>query len=379
MKSNKIISYITLGILLALGVVLFLIVRSDGPESVRPGDYIEYEKAVVDKIVSDSCEPDPVSEDHMRGTQKLVATVTSGQYEGKQYLMENTVGPIYGQSLEEGDSFIAGISTYSDGTVTAYVYEYDRSFGIYIMIAVFLIATVLVGGKVGAKSLVGLIITAAVLFGIMIPLILDGAPTVLVTLLMCIYITIVVFLILAGLEKKSICAMAGTIAGIVFAMLFALIAQKLVRIDGYRQEYAEALLQLRQTGSNMIGISGIIVAGVIISALGAVMDVAMSISSSMAEIARVGKTLSFKELFKSGMTIGRDMVGTMTNTLILAIIGSSMMLVIYIASLGLPIKQFLSSAYFSLEMISGLSSSVGVILTVPLTALIAAGFYKKKE
>ncbi len=174
--------------------------------------------------------------------------------------------------------------------------------------------------------------------------------------------------------------MAGTVSGIIFAMLFGILAQKLLRIDGYREEYAEALLQLRQTGESSINISGIIVSGVIISALGAVMDVAMSISSSMAELAKVGRNLSRKELFKSGMNIGHDMVGlSALETIKSSILGSSFMLIIYIASLGLPVKQFLSSSFMSLELISGLSSSIGVVLTVPLTALIAVLFFGNKS
>ena len=125
----------------------------------------------------------------------------------------------------------------------------------------------------------------------------------------------------------------------------------------------------------MPGIRYLLVAGVMISALGAVMDVAMSISSAIRELSLVGEKMTFRQLFVSGMNIGRDMVGTMTNTLILAIIGSGMMLIMYIASLNLPLRQFLSSPYLALELVSSLSSSIGVVLTVPLTALISAFLY----
>ena len=121
-----------------------------------------------------------------------------------------------------------------------------------------------------------------------------------------------------------------------------------------------------------------ITAGVIVSALGAVMDVAMSISSAIRELTRVNDSLNAKDLFKSGMNIGRDMVGTMTNTLILAILGSGLTLVVYIYSLGLQPWQLLSSAYMSLEAISGVASSIGVMLAVPLTAAICAFTFGKK-
>ena len=150
-------------------------------------------------------------------------------------------------------------------------------------------------------------------------------------------------------------------------------------MDGYRQEYAEALLQLRQTGESAIGITGLVTAGVIVSALGAVMDVAMSISSAIRELTRVNPELTAKDLLKSGMNIGRDMVGTMTNTLILAILGSGLTLVVYIYSLGLQPWQLLSSAYMSLEAISAVASSIGVMLSVPLTAAICAVSFGKRR
>lgn len=106
-------------------------------------------------------------------------------------------------------------------------------------------------------------------------------------------------------------------AGTALALLFGLLAQALTRVDGLRIEDVEPLLQLRQTGTP-IGLRGLLVGGIIISALGAVMDVTMGIASSLAEVHAANPQLSRRELFRSGMNIGRDMVGTMTNTLILA-------------------------------------------------------------
>ncbi len=186
-------------------------------------------------------------------------------------------------------------------------------------------------------------------------------------------------MILGGVNKKTVCACFGTLFGILLAMVFGMAAQSLLKIDGYRQEYAEALLQLRQTGQSDVQIAGLVVCGVLVSALGATMDVAMSISSAIAELDRVSPGLTPRELLKSGMNIGRDMVGTMTNTLILAILGSGLILIVYIYSLGLQPWQLLSSAYISLEAISGVASSIGVMLAVPLTAGVCALAYGKKS
>ena len=140
----------------------------------------------------------------------------------------------------------------------------------------------------------------------------------------------------------------------------------------------EPLLQLRQTGTP-IGLRGLLAAGVILSSLGAVMDVAMSLSSALAEVHTADKTMDARALFRSGMNIGRDMVGTMTNTLILAFLGSGLVLTLYIYSLGLSPHMLMSSAYLSWELVGGISSSVGVILSVPITAAIAAWTYGRKK
>ena len=112
--------------------------------------------------------------------------------------------------------------------------------------------------------------------------------------------------------------------------------------------------------------------GIVISALGAVMDVAMSIASALTEVHTVAPNRNTRELFRSGMNIGRDMVGTMTNTLILAFLGSGFALIIYLYSLGLSPYQLISSSYLTIEVVSSISSSIGVILSVPLTALISS-------
>jgi len=377
---SKIWSALVLIAVLAAFALLYVLAHPEKSEApVHAGEYMEYEMAVVDQILTDSTEEDPVSEYHHRGSQLLIITVTSGRYAGKQMMADNTVGPIYGQRFEPGDRVVAGLSTYSDGTVRCYVYEYDRLPGLLIILGAFLLITVLVGGRVGLKSLISLALTVGALIFVLLPLLLRGWPTIPTTFLVVVLVTVASFVILGGIDRKTVCACAGTLAGIALATVFGILSQKILRIDGYRQEYAEALLQLRQTGESGIGVTGLLTAGVIVGALGAVMDVAMSISSALQEVSRANESLNTRQLLRSGMNIGRDMVGTMTNTLILAILGSGFALVVYIYSLGLQPIQLLSSAYISLEAVSALASSTGVMLAVPLTAVICAWVYGKKD
>ncbi len=362
-------------LVLFLAALLFLLfrlsLREDKEEGPAPLDYAEFESGIVTMVASDQGSADEASDGAYRGRQLLIVKVTSGQYEGIELKVFNDVGPLNGVPVQEGDKVSMIINSYRDGTIMATVYEYNRLPALILIVALFFLVTILIGRKTGAKSLLALVITVASLFYILFPLLLRGAPTIPSVFLVCVYVAVISFTILGGVKRKSICAALGTIAGVAFALLFALLAQSLCRVNGLRAENVEALLLLRQSGSG-VELKGLLVAGIIVSALGAVMDVAMSISSALEEVHTANGELGFRALFRSGMNIGRDMVGTMTNTLILAFIGSSFTTIFYLYSMYLSCYQLYTSAYLSIEVISGISSSIGMILAIPLTAAISA-------
>lgn len=349
-------------LVLAAAVAVFIAARLIAVPAAsgnsEPEEYAEYENGVITQILADNTVTDPASDGAARGEQLLLVDVKTGQYAGETLQVYNYVGPLYGGTLKEGQGVTLIISTYSGGTHTATVFEYNRTLPLIVI--------------------VGLAVTLACLFWILIPLLMKGAPTLLTTLLVCAYITVVTLTILGGFRRKTVCAMVGTLAGVALAMAFGLAAQALLQVDGLRLSDVEPLLQLRQTGTP-IGLRGLLVAGVVISALGAVMDVAMSISSALSEVHAVAPERGWKDLVRSGMNIGRDMVGTMTNTLILAFLGSGLTLIIYLYSLGLDPHQLISSAYLATEAVSSIASSIGVILAVPLTAVFTALILDRKK
>ena len=196
------ISALVLAVVLAMLAGLFLIAHPKTEPASQAAEYMEYENAVVEQILSDSTESDPVSEGHFRGNQSLIVRVKTGRYAGQQMLADNTVGPIYGTPMEVGDGVTVGLSTYSDGTVRCYVYEYDRSPGLLLVAAAFLLVTVLVGGRVGLKSLLSLGLTVAALIFILLPLLLAGWPTIPTTFLISVLVTAATFVILGGVDKR---------------------------------------------------------------------------------------------------------------------------------------------------------------------------------
>ena len=374
-------NWITLAVLLA-AVVIFAVWRARvAPEKAAPntaGDYVEYDNGKVLEILSDSTESDEASDGAFRGEQMMLVEVTTGQYKGEQLQVYNYVGPLYGIPLKSGDSVTLTVSTFENGDVQATVYEYNRSTPVLIVVGLFLLVTLLVGGRTGAKALLGLIFTVLCVFLLLFPSLMKGAATLPTTFLVCVFVAAVSFVLLGGVREKTVCALLGTVAGMAFALIFALISQRILRIDGMRSADIEPLLQLRQTGTP-IGLRGLLAAGVILSALGAVMDVAMSLSSALSEVHDADPGMDWRALFRSGMNIGRDMVGTMTNTLILAFLGSGLVLILYIYTLGLSPHQLMSSAFLATEVVTAVSSSIGVILSVPFTALISAWAYGSRN
>lgn len=157
------------------------------------------------------------------------------------------------------------------------------------------------------------------------------------------------------------------------AKLFGLAAG----ISGYNVSEIESLLFVAQNTEIQIG--GLLFAGILISSLGAVMDVGMSVSSTINEIHEKNPLLSRNELFKSGINVDRDMMGTMSNTLILAFVGGSIITLIINYAYDLPFNQMINSFSIGIEIMQGISGSLGIILTVPFTSFVTSRLLKRSE
>lgn len=367
-------------VLLLCGLIFFaayqeaLKTPSTPRSSVQSG--VIYEKAKVIAITGGAYQGDQDMEDVPVGKQELTAELISGDYKGQRFSLTNNLSYLYGTVLKEGDTITVAFSL-TDGKVENVVLQdYDRTVPLAVIVLLFLLVTILVGGKVGAKSLLGLGLTILCVFVILIPLLIDGWPTLPTVLALCAFVTVITFVVLGGVNRKTVCAILGTIMGVALAMAFGKFACWLLRIDGYKMYVAvptvEPLLQLRQTQdpAHALRLADLLVGGILLAALGAVNDVAMSISSAMNELIAVNPSLTRRQLFKSGMNIGRDMVGTMTNTLILALVGGSFAMIIYYTSMEPSWVQLMSTTFLSVEMVQALASSIGVILAVPFSVVI---------
>ncbi|MSR90516.1 YibE/F family protein [Clostridiaceae bacterium WCA-383-APC-5B] len=221
----------------------------------------------------------------------------------------------------------------------------------------------------------GLLFTLFCVLFLLLPLLSKGYDSIPTAIFIIIITTVVCMVLLNGVNSKTISASMGTILGVMISGLLAYISGYAVNVTGYNMNEAESLMLI---GSNTnLKIKGLLVAGIFISSLGAVMDVAMSIASSVYELNSVNKNMSSKQLFRSGMNIGKDAMGTMANTLILAFTGSSLNLLLLIFSYGIPMMQLFNTDSIAIEIIQSVAGSIGIILTVPLVAFISSIFVKK--
>lgn len=335
-------------------------------------DHTEFAKAVVLDVSSE----DSAKEGIDAGNQQVQLKITSGTYQGEIITGSSMNGYLYGAYCEKGTKVIVRLSEY-DGSISASVYNYDREMPILVLVVFFLLVMWIVGGKRGIHSITALVFTFFLILTLYVPLIYMGCSPFLAAVLCVALITTLSIFLIGGPSKKSLCAIVGTVTGVVAAGVIALIFGKAAHINGYNVESIETLIYIGQNTNLNIG--EVLFSGILVSSLGAVMDVAMSVSSALTEITENSPGISRKDLFKSGMQIGRDMIGTMSNTLILAYVGSSVNTLIIIYAYQYSAHQIFGMYSIGIEIMQSLSGTLGIILTVPFVSAVSAYALCKKK
>ncbi len=339
-------------------------------ESLYDTEGRTFAKAEVTDILQDNETKDGI----YIGRQLVKLKVTSGKWKGKTMEADSSSAYLYGAHCKKGSRVIALISE-ANGSFSASVYSVDREMQVYLIIAIFLLTLIIIGGKQGLASVIGLAFTAiCILF---LPMIYKGHSPILAAVLVVILTTIVTMYLVGGASGKTAVAIAGTVLGVLISAMFALIFCKMTDISGYNVSAIESLIYVRdQTG---IEVGQLLFAGILIASLGAVMDVAMSISSTIEEISYQNPELGIKGLFFSGMRVGKDMMGTMSNTLILAFAGGSINTLVFIYAYNYEYLQMINMFDIGIEIIQGVASSMGVILTVPICSFLSACIQGKQK
>lgn len=371
MKHTKLIKGITLAIGCVLFAALLYYANHDRPGYFTTVDSgVEYERARVIEVVEDNTQVDDSTEGILRGNMKLKIELLSGRYKGDVLEVMNYLSYKYNVVVKKGDTISVRIDTTGENKYTVTVYNYDRSKLLLGLLLLFAIAIVAIGGIQGAKAVVALAVTFVSIIFLLVPLVLKGFPSIPVTIMIIAITTVISFLLIGGIQSKTVAAFLGSMVGVILAAAIAMVAGKLCHVSGFQMEDAESLYYIKF--DTALKVRGLFICGVLIASIGAVMDVAMSVSSAVNELHVVNPTLTVRELFRSGMTIGRDAMGTMANTLILAFAGTSLNMIILLYSYGVTFTQLMNTDYVAVEIIQSIAGSLGIVFTVPAAAIISA-------
>ena len=336
---------------------------------VRTGQ--TFEKAKVIKILQDNLEENGTRV----GEQKVRVRMLTGVRKGEELDITSSSGYLFGAACKPGMKVIVMQSVAGDSTVAS-VYTQDREGVIYIFALIYLLVLCLIGGKQGIKGCLGLVFTFFCVIFVYLPLVYLKYSPFWTAVFVCFITTLVTMYLIGGPTRKTCAATLGTLVGVILAGVSAWCFSKASGISGYNVSDIETLMTLWNT--NRIQVGGLLFSGLLISCLGAVMDVAMSISSAIDEIYRQNLSLSRKELFTAGLRVGRDMMGTDSNTLILAFAGSSVSTLLLDYSYNLPYQQIINSNNIGIAIMQGLAGSFGIVLSVPFTVLICTILFHKK-
>lgn len=378
-RLNVVIRVLPVVIVLAIlaGIAMW-INRANENETTPDSGRLVYAPAKVTAVLSDNAQEDFENAEGRRvGDQELEIQILSGDHKDEIMTVTNYMSALFNVDVQQGDRIIVRIMTDENGSYYASVFNYDRGIVLGGFLLIFFILLATLGGKKGLGALAGLLLTLGCIWFILIPCLLRGVPAIPVTIAVSAVSAAAGLIFLNGYSKKTFCAVCGCVGGVLVSGIAAAVVGSLSPMNGFNMQEAENLILY---GADQgLKVSGLLVCGVLISALGAVMDVALGIASSVWEMKEQNPDASVGSLFRSGMQIGKDAMGTMANTLILAFAGSSLNMLILVQTYNIPFLQLINTDSIALEVVQSVAGSIGILLTVPLVALISARLMARRK
>lgn len=303
--------------------------------------------------------------------QQLDAVLMNGPHKGEKIKLQNTTS--YSQTFDSkykvGDEvFVSLTEGGNKSIVSAQITDAKRDIYIAYAALLFLLFTLVIGGVKGARSLASLAANI-VIFSAVIELYLHGFNLIGVATAASLLFIVLSILLVSGVNEKSASAILGTVVSTLFAMLVAVIVMAVTHNDGIHYEEMEFLTRPPKA---------IFLMEILIGTLGGIMDIAISISSAIAEMCRKNAAIGRKTLFKSGLTIGRDIMGTMANTVAFAYISGSLPLILLLLQNGYTAFNIINFN-ISLEIVRALVGGIGIVASIPITLYIAVMLLNRKK
>ena len=365
-------------IIISLSLIAVIAINQLGFKSYNrfETDSLHYDRGKVVEVIDEQITYDKELKIYL-GTQDLKVKMTEGESKGKTIEVTNYITKVHQVIAKNNMSLIINIDSPTSVKPFYSVYNYDRSSSMIACVILLFAAIIWIGGGKGIKSILGLVYSLFIIIGILLPTVFSGYSPIIMSIVTAILSTTVTLLLLNGQSRKTFAAIISTTVGVFFALILFTVMSWMIHIDGFSSSEAEGLVLIQEATG--LKIKDVLFAGVLIASLGAIMDVGMSIVSALYEVYRHNTSLSARELFKSGIEIGKDMIGTMTNTLILAFTGSAFITLLVFISYKVQFNQLLNSNFMSIEIAQGLCGTFGIVLTIPTASAIAAFMLTKTK
>ena len=301
--------------------------------------------------------------------QIVTIKLLTGEFKGQEFKTMNMItnNPYYDIFLKKGDKVILHSEMEEDGETINYdIADIHRINFVYVLTAIFVGLLLIVGRRKGFNSLLSIVITVALILFMMAPMVRSGFNPIVSALIISLLSTLLTMYTVGGFNHKSTSASIGVIGSLIFASFLSILTIKFARLTGFCCEETMYLY----TADPSLDFKGILTASVILATLGAVMDTGMSIASSINEFYIINPKMTTKDLFLSGMNVGKDIIGTMANTLILVYLGSSLPLVLL--SQNIDLQKFFNLNQVVTEICSAMVGSIALVACVPITAIVSA-------
>jgi uncharacterized membrane protein len=354
---------------------------TDGGRDDRAGAIVDEEFVVgkVRAVTTASVDQELLRKTGMVSRHQMAEVeVLEGRFRGSTFITPNEItdNPAYNVTVKPGQEVILCIVTTNGGSPEVNISDYRREHVLLWLLVAFLVAFLVFGGKQGLKALTGLVVCIGLISFVLLPLSLKGVNPLFTATLICFGSTVATMLFSAGFSRKAIAGIVGTVGGVLVAGVSAQVVIQAGPLIGLASEEAQ-ILRSSMIAQPLSFYSGLLAAGMLIGALGVIMDVGISIASSVWEVSRTDRNLSVKALYQSGMNVGRDIMGTMTTTLVLAYTGSALPLLLLAAQM--PSTKLLNLDLVATEICAALTGSLGLVCTIPLTAFVSARLMARRQ
>lgn len=327
-------------------------------------DKVKTEKAKVIEVVSET-EEDLFGNNTISIVQEIKAEILSGDEKGRIVVFENDY-----TALEEGEKFFILHVEKTDGTERFMVSDPYRINILVILFIIFVGAVYFFGKGSGLRGLISLSVSIIIIFALLIPLLLRGYNPVLISVLVSSLIIILSSYITHGFGKATNAAVIGMIISIIISGTLATLAVHFSGLTGFGSEES-VYLNFNTRGS--LDLSGILLGGILIGLLGTLYDAAISQAIIVEELHRANPAMSKKEVYKRALRVGREHIGALVDTLAIAYLGAAMPLLLLLSSTGgQDLIPLINKEIISAEIVRILVGSIGVILSVPITTLVAS-------